>query len=202
MDIGYRSRASLVIKTAVCLIVESMRTGRVGFFHIDFHLCKFLVPVRLVCHRPEDNRRMVAVELDSFHIRLKDIGIIFTIAVIQRLPVFVGMVADPANRRFHFHKHSQFVAKVQQFFTGWIMRGTDKVTVCSPVEFHIFLLQFGSQDTSGQRMGFVVADSSQLNGFSVHQQLVAFYFHFTEAETFFDLFRSNVGSAQFHLHRI
>ena len=70
MDICYRGRASLIVETAVCLVMERMRTCRIGFFHIDFHLGKFLVPIGFIRYRPEDHRRMIPVKMDCLHICL------------------------------------------------------------------------------------------------------------------------------------
>jgi len=70
VNIGNWSRTSLVVETTVCLIMESMRTSRIGFLHIHLNLGKLLVPIRLVGNRPEDNGRMIPIEMDCLHIYL------------------------------------------------------------------------------------------------------------------------------------
>ena len=130
---------------------------------------------------------MVPVEMYSFHISLQNVVIIFFILIIQLLPVLIGMMTDPAYRCFQFDKQPQFIAIFNELFCRRIMRGSDEVTVGSPIQFCIGLPFLIGQRTSVKRMSLMTADSSQLDRTAVDQQTVSPYFHFTEAEFFLNL---------------
>ena len=168
MNIGDRSRAPLIIKATISLIVKGERTCRVRLFHIHLYLRKFLIPIRLVRHRPEDNGGMIPVELDHLHIDLQYIGIIFLFAVIQYLPVLIRMMAKPANRSLYLDKHPQLVAHLQHLLTRWIMRCTDEVTVSVPIQLNIFSCQRRIHHTACQRMHLMTAHTFQLNRLSIY----------------------------------
>ena len=202
MDIRDRGRAALVVEPTIGLVVERERTGRIGFFHIDLYLCKFLIPVRFVRHRPEDDGRMVPVELDHLHIRLQYIRIVFRIAVVQHLPVLIRMMADPTDRCFHFHEHAQFVTDFEQLFTRRVMGSTDKIAVRIPVQLDILPFQGRIHHTSGQRMHFMPANSSQLDSLAIYQQTIPLYPDLAEAKTFLYLLDNLVRGSDFDFHRI
>ena len=145
---------------------------------------------------------MIPIELDHLHIRLQYIRVIFRIAVVQHLPVFIRMMADPADRSLHFHEHPQFVTDFQQLFARGIMGGTDKIAVRIPVQFDIFPFQGRIHHTSGQRVHFMATHASQLDSLPVHQHTVPLNLDLTETESFLHLFDHLIRSSDFDFHRI
>ena len=121
MNIRNRSSTSLIIKTSIRLVVKRMRTSRIGFIHIFLYLGKFFVPIRLISHRPKQNRRVITIKMNRLHISLEYIRIVLAILIIECFPIFIGMMSHPANRRFYFDKHPQFITDIQHFLTRRIM---------------------------------------------------------------------------------
>ena len=121
MNICNRSRTSLIIKASIRLVVKRMRTSRISFIHIFLYLGKFFIPIRLIGHRPKQDRRMITIKMNRLHIRLEYIRIVLAILIIECFPIFIGMMSHPANRRFYFDKHSQFITDIQHFLTRRIM---------------------------------------------------------------------------------
>ena len=107
---------------------------------------------------------MVPVEMYSFHISLQNVVIIFFILIIQLLPVLIGMMTDPAYRCFQFDKQPQFIAIFNELFCRRIMRGSDEVTVGSPIQFCIGLPFLIGQRTSVKRMSLMTQTPLNLTG--------------------------------------
>ena len=161
-----------------------MRTSRISFIHIFLYLGKFFIPIRLIGHRPKQDRRMITIKMNRLHIRLEYIRIVLAILIIECFPIFIGMMSHPANRRFYFDKHSQFITDIQHFLTRRIMWSTDKITIGGTIKFNILSLPHCIHDTPRQRVHLMPAYPPQLNGASVYKQLVSTDFYLTKAKTF------------------
>ena len=149
MNIRNRSRTSLIIKSSIRLVVKRMRTSRISFIHIFLYLGKFFIPIRLIGHRPKQDRRM---RTESFHHFLTlsqvTVGISRITLCITRSIILLPISINKANSRLTFHIDAITVTKLQEAFRRRIMGSTDKVHIRLLKEQYIQTIQVGSSGSS------------------------------------------------------
>ena len=102
-------------------ITENNRTRGIRSLHPIPAKLEICTINTFVTDTPKQDRRMITIKMNRLHIRLEYIRIVLAILIIECFPIFIGMMSHPANRRFYFDKHSQFITDIQHFLTRRIM---------------------------------------------------------------------------------